>query len=258
MISGNHMWTAFSTIARREVSRVMRIWVQTILPSAITMSLYFVIFGTFIGSQVSDVNGYSYMQFIVPGLVMMAVITNSFSNVVSSFFGSKFQRSIEEILVSPTPNWIIIAGYVFGGVFRGIMVGTIVLIISAFFTKIKVYNFSIIVAFIVLASLLFSLAGFLNSIFAKKFDDVSIVPIFVLTPLTYLGGVFYSIDLLPPLWRAFSKANPILYIVNGFRYGFLGISDVNVTVAFSILIVFIVSLFTINLILMEKGIGLRK
>jgi len=250
-------YVAFRTIVDKEITRILRIWMQTLLPSAITMALYFVIFGTFIGSQVRDINGFSYMEFIVPGIIMMAVITNSFMNVVSSFFSTKFMRSVEELLVSPTPNYVILLGYVIGGMFRGLLVGFIVLLISLFFTDINIHNIGIVIVFIILTSLVFSLAGFLNAIFAKKFDDISIVPTFVLTPLTYLGGVFYSISVLPSFWQGLSMLNPILYMVNGFRFGFLGISDINVWIGFIMLILFAVILFYTNLNLMKRGVGLK-
>jgi ABC-2 type transport system permease protein len=250
-------YTAFRTIVDREVGRILRIWVQTLLPSAITMTLYFLIFGTFIGSQVRNINGFSYMEFIVPGIIMMAVITNSFMNVVSSFFSTKFMRSVEELLVSPTPNYVILLGYVCGGMFRGLLVGLIVSLISLFFTDINIHNIGIVIVFVILTSLVFSLAGFLNSIFAKKFDDISIIPTFVLTPLTYLGGVFYSISVLPSIFQGISLLNPILYMVNGFRYGFLGISDINIWIGFGMLVIFAIILFYTNLYLMKKGIGLK-
>lgn len=250
-------YIAFRTIVDKEITRILRIWVQTLLPSAITMTLYFIIFGQFIGSQVRDINGFSYMEFIVPGIVMMAVITNSFTNVVSTFFSIKMFKSVEEILVSPTPNWIIIIGYVAGGVFRGLLVGIIVLIISLFFTSLQVHSLTIIIVFILLTSIAFSLGGLLNAIFATKFDQISIIPTFVLTPLTYLGGVFYSINVLPEFWQGVSLLNPILYMVNGFRFGFLGISDINIWIGFGILVVFTISLFYINLYLMKKGVGLK-
>jgi len=250
--------TAFATIFRKEIVRFTRIWPQTILPSVVTMTLYFVIFGRFIGSQIGSINNFTYMQFIVPGLVMMAVITNSYSNVVSSFFGSKFQRSIEELLVSPTPDYIIILGYVCGGAARGISVGAAVTITSLFFEPLTIHNLTFTILYISLTAFLFSLAGFMNSIFARKFDDISIIPTFVLTPLTYLGGVFYSISLLPPFWQLISKANPILYMINGFRFGFLGVSDVNVFLGLGISIFFVITLFFVNLYLLKKGIGLKE
>lgn len=248
---------AYLTIIRKEIVRIFRIWSQTLLPSVITISLYYLIFGSFIGPQIRNIGNFSYMQFIVPGLVMMAVITNSFSNVISSFFSAKFQRNLEELLVSPTPEWIIIAGYVTGGVVRGLIVGTIVLGISLLFTQIVIHNTAVIVLFIILTAVLFSLAGLLNAIYAKSFDGISIIPTFVLTPLTYLGGVFYSIKVLPVFWQTVSQVNPILYMVNGFRYGFLGISDVTLFSSFSIIIVFIIILFCINLYLFKRGYGLR-
>lgn len=250
-------WISFLTILRKEFIRFFRIWTQTLLPSVITTTLYFIIFGAFIGSQIADINGYTYMQFIVPGLIMMAVINNSYSNVVSSFFGSKFGKSIEELLVSPTPNYIIILGYTLGSVGRGIIVGLLVTMVSLLFVPLKVFNPLLVMVFVFLTSFLFALIGLVNGIFAKKFDDVAIVPTFVLTPLTYLGGVFYSISLLPVFWQNVSKLNPILYMVNGFRYGFLGISDINVYTALIMLLVFIVLAFGLNLYLLRNGIGLK-
>ena len=250
-------YIAFRTIVDKDIKRILRVWVQTLLPSAITMTLYFIIFGQFIGSQVRNIDGFSYMEFIVPGIVMMAIITNSFTNVVSNFFFSKFQRSIDEILISPTPNWIILTGHITGGVFRGLLVGIIVLAISLFFTSLKVHSFLVIIVFVLLTSIVFSLGGFLNAIFAKKMDQISIIPVFVLTPLTYLGGVFYSIKVLPEFWQAVSLLNPILYMVNGFRFGFLGISDVNIWAGLGILILFAVVLFYINLYLLKKGVGIK-
>ncbi len=248
---------ALNTIIRKEVSRFMRIWSQTLLPPVITQSLYFVIFGTFIASQISRINGISYTQFVVPGFIMMAVINSSFSNVVSSFFGSKFQRNIEELMVSPTPNWVIVVGYTVGGVLRGLLVGLIVFAVSFFFTKPEVYNFWIILVFIVLTAVVFSLGGLLNGIFATKFDDVSIFPTFILTPLTYLGGVFYSIKSFPPIWQNISKLNPVLYMIDGFRYGFYGVADVNIGFSLGMLVLSTVVLSWLSLYLLNKGVGLR-
>jgi ABC-2 type transport system permease protein len=250
-------WISFYTIVHKEVTRFLRIWSQTLLPPVINQSLYFIIFGGFIGSQVRAINGVQYMAFIVPGLVMMAVINSSFSNVVSSFFGSKFQRSIEEILVSPTPNWVIIAGYVMGGALRGILVGAIIFGISVFFTHPVIHNPFIIALFVFLTAVVFSLGGLINAIFATKFDDVSIFPTFVLTPLTYFGGVFYSIKDLPEFWQTLTKFNPILYMVDGFRYGFFGISDVDVGFSIFMLVGFTVVFCGVALYLLKKGIGLR-
>lgn len=250
-------YTAFRTIVDKEIKRILRIWPQTLLPSAITMTLYFIIFGKFIGSQVRDINGFSYMEFIVPGIIMMAVITTSFMNVVSSFFSTKFMRSIEEILVSPTPNWIIITGYSVGGIFRGLLVGVIVLLISLFFTSLQIYNLAVVIVFILLTAIVFSLGGFLNAMLAKKFDDISIIPTFILTPLIYLGGIFYSIKMLPEFWQGISLLNPIIYLVNGFRFGFLGISDINIWIGFGMLVLFTITLFYTNLYLMKKGVGLK-
>ncbi|MCB9758034.1 MAG: ABC transporter permease [Candidatus Omnitrophica bacterium] len=248
---------AFETIVRREIMRFLRIWTQTLLPPVITQTLYFVIFGKFIGSRIGDIQGVSYMAFIVPGLVMMAVINSAFSNVVSSFFSVKFQRSIEEVLVSPTSNVAIIAGYVMGGMIRGILVGWIVFIVSIFFTRPNVEHIGIILIFILLTALVFSLAGLTNAIFAKKFDDVSIFPTFVLTPLTYLGGVFYSIHSLPGFWQKVSLFNPVLYMVNGFRYGFYGFSDVSVISSIFFLIVLSGILIYANVYLLQKGTGIK-
>ncbi|MCB1326855.1 MAG: ABC transporter permease [Spirochaetales bacterium] len=248
----------FVTILRKEVVRILRIWIQTLVPPAITMALYFVIFGKLIGSRIGDiVEGYSYIDFIVPGLIMMSVITNSYGNVVSSFFSAKFQKNIEEMMVAPVPASVIICGYVGGGVLRGILVGVLVLFISLFFTDLSIYSVPILASTIVLTAILFSLAGFMNALFAKKFDDVSIIPTFVLTPLTYLGGVFYSIEMLGEPWHTISLANPILYMVNAFRYGFIGHTDIDLTRAFVIIVAAVVLVFSVNLVLMRRGYGIR-
>ena len=248
---------AFQTIVTKEVRRFMRIWVQTIVPPAITIMLYFIIFGNLIGSRIGEMGGFSYMEFVVPGLIMMGVITNSYSNVVSSFFNARFQRHVDEMLVSPLPNYIILLGFVCGGVARGLAVGLVVTILATFFADISVHNIWITISIVVLTSILFSLAGFINAVFAESFDDISIIPTFVLTPLIYLGGVFYSIDLLPEFWANLSQLNPILYMVNGFRYGILGVSDINITWAFAMIIVFIVAAFTYSLHLLNSGKKLR-
>jgi ABC-2 type transport system permease protein len=248
---------ALQSILYKETNRFMRIWVQTLVPPAITMTLYFVIFGALVGSRIGDMGGFSYMEFIVPGLIMMSVITNSYSNVASSFFSAKFQRNVEELLVAPVPNYIIVLGYVGGGVARGILVGLIVSLLSLFFVDIKVHHLFILMSTVVLTATLFSLAGLINAIYAKTFDDISIIPTFVLTPLTYLGGVFYSLSLLPQFWQYVSQINPIVYMVNAFRYGFLGVSDVNLVFAFSVIIGFIVVFFSFAMYLINKGTGLR-
>ncbi len=250
-------WVAFFTIAIKEIRRFVRIWSQTLLPPAITMTLYFAIFGTLIGSRIGEMDGFPYIQFVAPGLIMMAVLTNSYSNVVSSFFGNKFQRCIEELLVSPTPNYIILLGFVAGGVARGLLVGIIVTFVSLFFTHIQIHNLAIVLLTVVLTAVLFALAGLVNGVFARNFDDVNIVPTFVLTPLTYLGGVFYSISMLPTFWQLVSQLNPILYMVNAFRFGFLGISDISVGFALGMLLAFIVLLGAIALHLLERGTRLR-
>ncbi len=248
---------AFYTIVRKEVTRFLRIWPQTLLPSVITQTLYFVIFGAFIGSQIQDINGVSYMAFIVPGLVMMGVINSAFVNVVSSFYSSKFMKSFEEFMVSPTTNEAIIFGYVVGGMLRGLMVGTLVFLVSFFFTRPDIQHYGVIFLFILLTSIIFALGGLINGIFARSWDDISIFPTFVLTPLTYFGGVFYSIKELPEFWQAISKFNPILYMVDGFRFGFYGFSDIPLTHSLMVLISFTVLLFGINLYLMRKGTGLK-
>ena len=213
------------TIVRKEIIRINRIWPQTVLPSAIMMTLYFVIFGAFIGSQIRNINGFSYMAFIVPGIIMMSVITNAYMNVTSSFFSSKFVRSVEELMVSPTPNWVILVGYVLGGMYRGLLNGIVVMIVSLFFTKLSIFSIWMVLLYILLTSIVFSLGGFVNSIYAKKFDDISIIPTFVLTPLTYLGGVFYPLSVLPPIWQKISLLNPIVYMIDGFRYGLIDHAD---------------------------------
>jgi len=253
----NRNFTSFTCIARKETTRIFRIWVQTLVPPAITMILYFIIFGRLIGSQLRDVNGYDYMTFIAPGLIMMSIITNSYTNTVSSFFSAKFQRNIEELLVSPTPDWIVVLGYISGGMVRGLFVGLLVSIVSFLFVKLPLFHLGYVVLFAVLTSFVFSLAGMINGIFARKFDDVSIIPTFVITPLTYLGGVFYSISLLPDFWQTLSRANPIIYMIDGFRYGFLGVSDINVLTGVGMLLLFSIILFSINLYLLKNGVGVR-
>jgi len=250
-------WTAFQTIIQKEIVRFMRIWIQTILPAAITTALYFIIFGTLIGERIGEMDGHKYIDFIVPGLILMAVITNSYANVVSSFFSSKFQRHIEELLIAPVPNWIIICGYVGGGVARGIMVGIAVTLVSLFFTDLAIYSYGLTFLVLILTSILFALGGLINAIFARTFDDISIVPTFVLTPLTYLGGVFYSIKMLPEFWQQVSLGNPVLYMVNAFRYGLLGASDIPIGTALTIILLFILGLGLISRHLLERGIGIK-
>lgn len=250
-------WIAFLTILRKEIKRFTRIWIQTLLPPAITMILYFVIFGKLIGSRIGDMAGFSYIEFVAPGLIMMAVITNAYANVSSSFFSAKFQRSIEELLVSPTPNYIILLGYVMGGVARGVAVGFIVTIMSLFFADLSIHHWGATLFIVFMTSVLFSLAGFINAIYANTFDDVSIIPTFVLTPLTYFGGVFYSISLLPEFWQQVSVFNPILHMVNGFRYGMLGVSDVHIGTALIGLTIFVVILFAVAMHLLKTGKRLR-
>ncbi|MGH8032327.1 MAG: ABC transporter permease [Luteimonas sp.] len=250
-------WTALYTIARREVVRIVRIWGQTLVPPAITMTLYFLIFGGLIGARVGEMDGIRYMDFIVPGLVMMSVIQNSYGNISSSFFGAKFGRHVEELLVSPMPAWVILGGYVAGAVLRGLLVGIIVLVIAMFFTTVRLPHPLVTLSTVLLGAAIFSLAGFVNAVYAKKFDDVAIVPIFILTPLTYLGGVFYSVKLLPPWAEVLTHANPIFYMVNAFRYGLLGVSDVSIAVTYALMLGFIVALGALALWLLKRGVGLR-
>ncbi|WP_147653275.1 ABC transporter permease [Vulcaniibacterium gelatinicum] len=248
---------ALATIVRREVARILRIWGQTLVPPAITMTLYFLIFGGLIGRQIGAMDGIRYMDFIVPGLVMMSVIQNSYGNISSSFFGAKFGRHVEELLVSPMPHWVILTGYVAGAVLRGLMVGAIVLAIAMLFTRVRVPHPLVTLSTVLLGATIFSLAGFVNAVYAKKFDDIAIVPTFILTPLTYLGGVFYSVRLLPDWAQTATHLNPIFYMVNAFRYGLLGVSDVPLWMAYALMLGFVVVLAALGLWLLERGVGLR-
>ena len=251
-------WIGFKTIVIREYGRIIRIWGQTIVPSAVTATLYFVIFGSLIGRRVGAMGGFDYMQYIAPGLIMMAVITNSYANVVSSFFGAKFGKHLEEMLVSPLPSWVIVSGYVAGGVVRGLLVGSGVTFVSLLFTHLHVQHAFVIVAAVLLTSITFSLGGFLNALYAKNFDQVNWIPTFVLTPLTYFGGVFYSVTLLPDWAQKLSYVNPILHMVNAFRFGFLGAADVDIRVAFSLMVVAALALFVTAVVLMNRGSGIRE
>ena len=250
-------WVGFRTTLIREFGRIVRIWGQTLLPPAVTSTLYFVIFGSLIGRRVGQVGGHDYMQFIAPGLIMMSVIQNSYGNVVSSFFGAKFGKYLEELLVSPLPNWLIVLGYALGGVIRGFLVGTVVMIVSLFFTHLGVLHPVLIVSAAFLTSFVFALGGFVNAMLAKNFDQISWFPTFILTPLTYLGGVFYSIRMLPGWALAASHANPILYMVSAFRYGFLGTSDVDLRLAYAIMVIAAVAMFSLAVVLMNRGVGIR-
>lgn len=249
--------TAYKTIVAKEIRRFLRIWPQTILPPVITTSLYFLIFGTLIGRRIGDMGGRSYMDYIVPGIILMAVISNSYGNVVSSFYSTKFQRHVEELLIAPVPNWVILAGYVSGGVARGLAVGLVVAAISSLFGNFTLIHPGVAIAVVLMTAILFSLAGFVNATFANSFDDISIIPNFVLTPLIYLGGVFYSIDLLPEIWQKVSLVNPILYMVNAFRFGLIGISDISLPLAFIIIGAFILMLVVLNLVLLRRGVGIK-
>ncbi|MBX3165961.1 MAG: ABC transporter permease [Candidatus Eremiobacteraeota bacterium] len=251
------LYISWLTLTRKEVMRVLRIWTQTLLPPAITMGIYFVVFGSFLGGQIKEIEGYPYIQFILPGLVMMTCITNSFSNVASSFFSAKFMRHIEEMLVSPMPDWVMVTGFVAGGVVRGVICGLIVALVGLFFTHIPIYNFLIIAFYLLASASLFSLAGLLNALMARKFDDISIVPTFVLTPLTYFAGTFYSIQMLPETWKKISLANPIFYMVDGFRYGFLGVHDASLMVGVVLLGGLNLVGLALSMHMVKKGVGLR-
>ncbi len=248
---------ALKTIVKKEVYRFLRIWPQTLLPPAITTALYFLIFGKLIGSRLGVISGVSYMEYIVPGIILMSVISHSYSNVVSSFFSTKFQRNIEELLVAPVPNWVILTGYVSGGICRGLMVGVVVALISMLFSRIIVLNPGLTILVAVLTATLFSLAGFINAILAESFDDISIIPNFVLTPLSYLGGVFYSVDMLSDFWRTAIMGNPIMYMINAFRYGMIGITDVDIQLALSMIIGFILLMVVFSLYMLHKGTGIK-
>ncbi len=250
-------WIAYTTITRKEILRFSRIWVQTIIPPVITVALYFVIFGNLIGQRIGLMDGMKYIDFIMPGLIMMSIITSSYANVVSSFYGAKFSRHIEEMLVSPIPNFVILLGFLTGGVARGLSVGLAVTGVSLFFTHTQVSHPFVVVSIAILTAMLFSLAGLINGVYAKSFDDISIIPTFVLTPLTYLGGIFYSIQLLPEFWQSASLANPILYMINAFRFGFLGVADIGIGTAFAVIISFIIVLFGACMILLNRGTGIR-
>lgn len=248
---------AFRTILTKEILRFSRIWIQTVLPPMVTTALYFVIFGQLIGSRLGEMDGHPYVDFIFPGLILMSVISNSYANVVSSFYNAKFQRHVEELLISPVANWVILAGYVAGGVARGLVVGTAVTLVAMAFTDVRVHSIPITFTVFLLTSVLFATAGFVNAVFANSFDDISVVPTFVLTPLTYLGGVFYSVHLLPEFWQRVSLANPVLYMINAFRYGLLGVSDIALSTALLLIAGFIAALVAFALWLLGRGIGLK-
>lgn len=253
----SQQYVAFSTILTKEFLRFIRIWIQTVLPAAITTGLYFIIFGNLIGSQLSDIGGLTYMEYIVPGIILMAIINNSYANVVSSFYGAKFQRHVEEMLISPMPNYLIVLGYAAGGMARGLVVGLAVTAVSIIFAEPQLHHLLVTLYVVLMTSLLFALGGFVNAVYAKSFDDISIIPTFVLTPLTYLGGIFYSIDMLPQFWQNVSLINPILYMINAMRYGMLGVSDIEISVALLIITGFVVVLYLFCLYLLNKGVGIR-
>jgi len=256
-VSARSYWIGYQTILIKEVTRILRIWAQTLIPPVITMSLYFVIFGAIIGRRVGEMGGMPYMDFIVPGLIMLSVITNSYGNITSSFFGAKFGRHVEELLVSPLPPWIILAGYVSGAVFRSLAVGVLVWLIAGLFSGFHMHHLGVSLSILILTAVVFALGGFINAIFAQKFDDISIIPTFILQPMTYLGGVFFSVSLLPGIWQSISMVNPIVYMVSAFRYGLLGVSDIPLWIAYAIVIGFGALLFAICLTLLKRGVGLR-
>lgn len=256
-VSAHSYWIGYQTILIKEVTRILRIWAQTLIPPVITMSLYFVIFGAIIGRRVGEMGGMPYMDFIVPGLIMLSVITNSYGNITSSFFGAKFGRHVEELLVSPLPPWIILAGYVSGAVFRSLAVGVLVWLIAGLFSGFHMHHLGVSLSILILTAVVFALGGFINAIYAQKFDDISIIPTFVLQPMTYLGGVFFSVSLLPGIWQSISLVNPIVYMVSAFRYGLLGVSDIPLWIAYAIVIGFGAVLFVICLTLLKRGVGLR-
>ena len=253
----NIQFIGLYTIIRREFLRMMRIASQVFLPPVITTTLYFIIFGRMIGPRIGSINGISYPEFIAPGLIMMTVIINSYSNVSTSLFSVRFQKNIEEILVSPLHNGLILLGYVSGGILRGVIVSILVYLIAWFFIGLEMNHLPITLLVVILVATTFSLAGFTNAMIARNFDDVALIPTFVLTPLTYLGGVFYANSMLPPFWQKISALNPILYMVNAFRHAILGKGDVNMPVAIGVTVFLVVAFTLLNLVLLKKGIGLR-
>jgi len=251
------MWIAYKTIVIKEILRFSRIWVQTIFPPIITTLLYLLIFGDLMGQRIGLMQGVDYLHFIIPGVILMTVIQNSYANTVASFFLAKFNRSIEEILVSPVPYWVILLGYVSGGVARGSVVGMGVFFTVLLFVDFEIYSISITLMIFLLTAILFSLAGFINAVFAQSFDDISIVPTFILMPMIYLGGMFYSVEILPESWQIVSQFNPIYYMVDSFRLGLLGVSTVDFTISLSMLLAMIVILVTMSLYLLKKGVNIR-
>jgi ABC-2 type transport system permease protein len=252
-------WVSFYTIVRKDVLRMFRIWAQTFLPSVVTSTLYFLVFGAFLGSKIGTVQGVPYVLFVVPGLVMLAVVTNSYANTSFVMFSAKFfGRNIDEILVSPTPSWVLVGGYIAGGIIRGVVIGILVLLVSLFFTHLTIHSVSVVLLFLILTSLVFALAGLVNGVYAKTIDGINIIPTFVLTPLLYLGGVFYSATTLPGIWSTLTKLDPVFYIINGFRYGFLGVSDVSIFLSAGLLVLFAAALLGIAWYLIKTGLGLRQ
>lgn len=257
-MSAEHQWIALYTLVRREVVRMFRIASQVFLPPIITTALYFLIFGTLMGNRIGQINGIDYKLFIAPGLIMMSVITNAYGNVSTSLFNVRFQKSIEEILVSPMHNGLLLLGYVLGGVIRGLLVAFLVFLVANFFLPLEFHHLPMTLLVVLLVSAVFSLAGFTNAVLARNFDDVMLIPTFVLTPLTYLGGVFYSISMLPPLWQTISKFNPIVYMINAMRAAVIGQSEVSLSLSMSIIGIMLTVLLVLNMVLLKKGVGLRE
>jgi ABC-2 type transport system permease protein len=249
---------ALYTLVRREMVRMFRIASQVFLPPVITTTLYFLIFGTLIGKRIGSIDGVNYLTFIAPGLIMMSVITNAYSNVSSSLFSVRFQKNIEEMLISPMHNGLILLGFVLGGVIRGVIVAVLVFIVSAFFASIELNHLPLTLLVVVLVSTLFSLAGFTNAMVARTFDDIMIIPTFILTPLTYLGGVFYSVSMLPPFWDTVTHFNPVYYIIGAFRVAMIGQKDINMSLAMGIIVVFLIVLTMVNMVMLKRGVGLRE
>jgi len=248
---------AYKTIVRKEVLRFSRIWKQTLIPPVITNILYFIIFGNLIGERIGEIESFSYTDFIFPGLLLMSVITHSYTNTVSSLYISKYHRYIEELLVSPIQNYTILAGFITGGVIRGLSVGVVVILAAQFFVTFTVHNIFLMLVVIFLSSTLFSMCGFLNGLFANDWDDINVIPTFIMTPLTYLGGIFFSISMLPGIWQEIALINPILYLINALRFSMLGITDVSIMIAFSIILLFNIVLASLCLYFLNIGKGLR-
>ena len=249
-----NLWIAYKTITIKEILRFVRIWIQTILPPMIVAFLYLLIFGFVVGSRVGQMAGQDYVHYLVPGVILMSAIMHAYSNTVSSFYLTKFNRSIEEILVSPIPDWLIIAGFVTGGIVRGIAVGLAVFMVAWLVVGFALPNLVIFSLILLLTTTLFSIAGFINAIFAKSFDDITIVPNFILMPLTYLGGMFYDVRILPEFWQNVTQINPIFYMIDGFKVAFFGSASIPIIVSIAILLAMIIALFLLAVFLMQRHI----